>query len=102
MIDRKEYKLSVEELLKHSKVFALWDDIQQLTKDTWGDIEHYRDDPWWHNAYKFKVHRFAWEEAYTLDYQKEIQVEEDCCYRLRVWQKNGDCAWSSPIYIRKK
>lgn len=102
IVDDKEYTLSVEELLKHSKVFALWDDIHQLTKDTWGDIEHYRDDPWWHNAYKFKVHRFAWEEAYTLDYQKEITVEEDCCYRLRVWQKNGDCAWSSPIYIRKK
>lgn len=100
-VDGVDYDLPVKEMLKSSKVFALWDDIKQLTKDTWGDITHYRDDPWWHNAYKFKVHRFASQEAYEFDYVKEIKIDKDCCYRLRVWQKNGDCAWTSPIYIKK-
>lgn len=101
-VDGKNYTLSVQELLNNSKVYALWDEINQLTKETWGDITHYRDDPWWHNAYKFKVHRFAVEDSYEVTYDKELQVEEDTCYRLRVYQKNGDCAWSSPIYLKKK
>lgn len=101
-VDGKVYELKVIELLKSSKVFALWDEINALTKETWGDLHHYRDDPWWHNAYKFKVHRFAIEDAYLVDYEKELKIEEDCCYRIRVWQKNGDCAWSSPIFIKKK
>ena len=53
-IDGTEYQVSVRELFEGSKVVALWDEVRRLTKETWGDITHYRDDPWWHNAYKFR------------------------------------------------
>lgn len=101
IVDGKDYDLSVKEMLYTSKVYGLWDEIKQLTKDTWGDIEHYRDDPWWHNAYKFKVGQAVPEEAYSVDYQKKMNVEEGN-YRLRVWQKNGDVAWTSPIFVTRK
>lgn len=102
MVEDKTYLLNVNDYLAKGKVFALWDEIQQFTKACWGDVEHYRDDPWWHNAYKFKVHRFALEEAYCVTYEKTITITQDCSYRLRVWQKDGDCAWSSPIFLKRK
>ena len=29
-------------------------------------------------------------------------MEEDCCYRLRVWQKNNDAAWTSPVFFKNR
>lgn len=101
-VDGVAYPMKVRDLLYTSKVYALWDDIKALTKETWGDIEHYRDDPWWHNAYKFKVGKAAPEQAYCVDVKKVLPIKEDANYRLRVWQKNNDVAWSSPIFVRKK
>ena len=101
-VDGKEYILPISELLECSRVFGLQEEIEQLTRDTWGDVEHYRDDPWWHNAYKFKVHKAAPACAYQVDYEKKMLIDEDCNVRLRVWQKDGDAAWSSPIFIEKE
>ena len=101
-VDGKQYPLSIRDMLHSSQVIALWDDIRDLTKATWGELEHYRDDPWWHNAYKFKVGRAAPEASYVVDAKQLIAVDEDCNYRLRVWQKNNDVAWSSPIFLRKR
>lgn len=100
-VDGKGYSLAVRDILESSRVVPLWDEIEQLTRETWGEVTHYRTDPWWHNAYKFKLSRGAAEAAYTVDFQKEIAIDKDCCYRLRVWQKNGDVAWTSPIFITK-
>lgn len=101
-VDGKEYHFEVRELLHNSTVTALWDEVKELTKQTFGPVSHYRDDPWWHNAYKFKISRACPEVGYVFRYRKELQIEEDCCYRLRIWQKNNDAAWTSPIFIKKK
>lgn len=102
LVDGKSYEVSVRELLHSSSVTALWDQVKQLTNETWGPLTHYRDDPWWHNAYKFKLGRACPEAGYTFHYKKEVLIDEDCSYRLRVWQKNNDTAWTSPIFIKKK
>lgn len=99
-VEGKEYAFLVRDMLKSSSVTALWDEVEKLTEDTWGKITHYRDDPWWHNAYKFKVGRAYPEDSYLLEHHETINVEEDCCYRLRVWQKNNDAAWTSPVFLR--
>ena len=101
-VDGTDYPMKVRDMLKSSKVTALWDEVHQLTKERYGDVEHYRDDPWWHNAYKFKVSKASPEDSYVVDFKKKLDVEETCNLRLRVWQKNGDVAWTSPIFITKK
>lgn len=101
-IDGKEYPLSVREMFEGARVEGLWDEVKKLTKETWGDITHYRDDPWWHNAYKFRVGKAYPEASYTVDFAKKIRVEKDGNIRLRVWQKNGDVAWTSPVFVRTK
>lgn len=102
VVNGKHYDFSVRKLLTRSEVVGLWDEVEQLTRETWGDVTHYRDDPWWHNAYKFKLGRAYPESSYIVEHHETIQVEEDCCYRLRVWQKNNDVAWTSPIFVQKK
>lgn len=101
-IDGKEYCLPVRGLLESSHVYALWDEVETLTRETWGDITHYRDDPWWHNAYKFRVGKAYPENAYDLSFRKVIRMEEDGNLRLRIWQKNGDAAWTSPVFVTIK
>lgn len=101
-IDEKEYPLSVRELLEGSRVYALWDEVKRLTRETWGDISHYRDDPWWHNAYKFRVGRAYPESSYRLHVNRTIHMEKDGNLRLRIWQKNGDVAWTSPVFVSVK
>lgn len=101
-IDGKEYPMKVRDMLYTSKVYALWDEVKELTKKTWGDLEHYRDDPWWHNAYKIRVNKAYPESSYDLTYQKKMKFEKDCNVRLRIWQKNGDAAWTSPVFVKVK
>lgn len=101
-IDGAEYELSVREMFECTKVYALWDGVKKLTTETWGDITHYRDDPWWHNAYKFRVGKAYPASSYEVSYKTRIKMEQDGNLRLRIWQKNGDAAWTSPVFITVK
>ncbi len=98
--DGKEYQLLVADLFESSRIIQLDEEIKQLTKDTWGDVQHYRDDPWWHNAYKIKISKAVPQAGYIMNYEKQIFVDSNCNYRLRVWQQNGDVAWCSPIFLK--
>ena len=40
------------------------------------------------------------EAAYTLRRSLTVPMEAGDNYRLRVWLRNGDCAWVSPIFCR--
>ena len=101
-IDGKEYPLSVREMFDGSKVTGLWDEVKKLTRETWGNITHYRDDPWWHNAYKFRVGRAYPASSYEVTCKKKIHMEQDGNLRLRIWQRNGDAAWTSPVFVSVK
>lgn len=102
IVDGSDHPLPVRELLNSSRIEALWDEVRELTNTTWGGITHYRDDPWWHNAYKIKIGRAYPECSYDFDFSRDIAIEDDCNIRLRVWQKNLDAAWTSPVFIKKK
>ena len=101
-IDGKDYIMQVRDMLSNSRVEALWDEVKALTKERYGDITHYRDDPWWHNAYKFKLSRAYPENAYDFTIDRKIKIEKDGNIRLRIFQKNGDVAWTSPIFLTLK
>lgn len=102
LINGKEYLLPVRKMLNSSQVMALWDEVNSLTKEHWGEITHYRDDPWWHNAYKIRVGKAYPENSYKVTGKRRIRMEQSGNLRLRIWQKNGDAAWTSPVFISVK
>jgi len=64
-----------------------------------------REDIYWHVAYKTKLHRAIPEAGYTAEFEFEDDEPLDGSaagarhYRVRVEQRNGQRAWSSPIWI---
>jgi hypothetical protein len=62
-----------------------------------------REDVYHHMAYKAKVHRAMPEVAWTapMEFEDDEAFEGgEIHYRVRVEQRNGQRAWSSPIWIR--
>lgn len=103
-IDGKEYKIPIRTLLEKAVLEAKEDEVRELLKDRFQFNEYYREDPWWHNAYKFKLHKACPQKGYTAEYKYEfdsLKSDEDNIL-VKVTQKNGDVAWSSPIWIKKE
>jgi hypothetical protein len=52
-------------------------------------------------ACKAKVHRAVPEDGYTasLAYDDDEPLSSNTHYRVRVEQRNGQRAWSSPIWV---
>ena len=61
-----------------------------------------RPDLAYHMAYKCKIHRPIPEAAYTatLEIDDDEPIDGETFYRVRVEQRNGQRAWSSPIWVR--
>jgi hypothetical protein len=64
-----------------------------------GSLE--RNDLYHHVAYKMKVHRLFPESAYTAEcaWEDSEPLGGETHYRIRVEQRNGQRAWSSPIWV---
>ncbi len=60
-----------------------------------------RQDIYHHVAYKAKLHRVIPEAGYTasLEYEDDEPIDGEVNYRVRVEQRNGQRAWSSPIWV---
>lgn len=100
-IDHYTYRFKLRELLKTSRILAQYQESVKLAEEVYGDVSHYRDDFYWHNAYKTRIRQAVPESAYTLEFEKEVNLLPGSCYRLRVWLKNGDAAWVSPVFIEE-
>lgn len=100
-VDGKEYKLAVADILHTGRIEAEYEESVELAKRTFGDVEHYRDDLFWHNAHKIRIRQAVPEKGYTLDETREIELIPGSNYRLRVWLRNGDTAWVSPIFCEE-
>ena len=61
-----------------------------------------RGDVYYHNACKAKIHRAIPEAGYTarLEITDDEPLAAETHYRVRVEQRNGQRAWSSPIWVR--
>lgn len=77
------------------------EEVQQLLKERYGFTEYYRSDPFWHNAYKFRVHKASLDSWYTQDIQMDMDLVDGDEIRCRILEKNGSCAWTSPIFIEE-
>jgi hypothetical protein len=62
---------------------------------------HEREDPYYNMAYKAKLHRAIPEAGYQAEFviQDEEPITKETHYRIRVEQRNGQRAWSSPIWL---
>lgn len=60
-----------------------------------------RIDMYYHMSPKLKLHRAIPEAGYSaqMEIEDDAPVGEGLCYRVRVQQKNGQRAWSSPIWV---
>lgn len=97
-VNGKSYPLAVGELLQGTRVYSEYEEAEAMVYGRYPDARHYRDDLIWHSAFKFRVKRAAPEAAYRVGIRETLELLPGSSYRLRVWQKNGDIAWSSPIY----
>ncbi|MBN1351131.1 DUF3604 domain-containing protein, partial [candidate division KSB1 bacterium] len=109
-----ELRLNLNQLEVHDRVrvFAeqsrlLWyrDACEKLIWDTTG-IEPetaLRGDVYYQLACKAKIHRAIPEAGYTktLEFIDDEPLKKETHYRIRVEQRNGQRAWSSPIWIHK-
>ena len=100
-VDSYVYRLKIGELMKSSRILAQYRESMELAAEVFGNVEHYRDDFYWHNAYKTRIRQAVPEEAYTMSCEKKVALEAGSCYRLRVHLRNGDTAWVSPIFVRQ-
>lgn len=100
-VDNYEYHFTMEELMKTSRILPQYKESVELAEKTFGNVEHYRDDFYWHNAYKTRIRQAVPEEAYKMSFEKEVELTPGSNYRLRVWLRNGDTAWTSPIFVER-
>ncbi len=98
-----EEKGTVHSLANGSRVMWFRDECVRMLHEHCGlePESHEREDPYYNMAYKAKLHRIIPE----VGYQAEFVVEDDepvtgeTHYRIRVEQRNGQRAWSSPIWV---
>lgn len=64
------YALKVADLLKDSCILAEEKEAHELIESRYGEVEMYRNDTWWHNAYKIKVSKAYPETAILWNIQR--------------------------------
>lgn len=101
-VDGVDYPLSVQDLFYSSRLIELEDEIHDLVKERFQFTDYYRSDPWWHNAYKIKLGQAVPTQGYQREIQRELTLLPGQHVRLRIWQKNGGCAWTSPVFAAKE
>jgi len=95
---------AVETFAARSRLLWFRDECVQLVRETTGleprDAE--REDIYYHVACKAKLHRAIPEAGYTAEYEitDDEPLERETNYRVRIEQRNGQRAWSSPIWVR--
>ncbi|UCC88090.1 MAG: hypothetical protein JSV81_01985, partial [Anaerolineales bacterium] len=65
---------------------------------------HPREDPYYNMAYKAKLHRIIPEAGFQTEFviEDDEPVTKETHYRVRVEQRNGQRAWSSPVWISQR
>jgi hypothetical protein len=103
-LNGREESATISELMNGSRVIWYREECVRLLQQLRGltPEECTREDTYYHMAYKAKLHRAMPEAAYAATYELEDgePLVHETCYRVRVEQRNGQRAWSSPIWVR--
>jgi len=106
-LNGKEVKSRVRDLAQASRIVWYREECLELLREMTGidpgSLE--RQDPlFYHFAFKAKLHRVIPESGFSANFSiidtDELSAETN--YRVRVEQRNGQRAWSSPIWVRAK
>jgi hypothetical protein len=99
-----EERDTVRAFAERSRLLWYRDGCVNLVRETTGVTPENarRGDVYYQLANKAKLHRAIPESAYTaaLDWVDDDPPEIDTHYRVRVEQRNGQRAWSSPIWVK--
>ena len=91
------------ELCRSSRVLWLEEEARRQVAALTGlrEEEHERVDTFYHTGRKAKVHRAIPEAGYTaaFEWSDDEPLRGETHYRVRVEQRNGQRAWSSPIWV---
>ncbi len=94
---------TVADLMAGSRVLWFRDECVRMLEERCGlePGSPERDDVYHHMAYKAKLHRLMPESAYVAEMQfdDDETLRSETHYRVRVEQRNGQRAWSSPIWV---
>ena len=101
IIDGEEYEVMVREILNSGKLFARLDESAKLLRERFGFTGYYRTEPVWRHAYKIKVNQGVPEAAYRTLITRTIDTTDCHNLRIRVYQRNGSLAWSSPLFTEE-
>jgi hypothetical protein len=103
-LNGKTVKDRVHSLAQGSRILWYRDEcldlIQKMTGIVPKDLE--RQDPlFYHYAFKAKLHRVIPEAGYSASFSitDTDELSDKTNYRVRVEQRNGQRAWSSPIWL---
>lgn len=95
---------AVREFAVRSHLLWFRDECVQLVRETTGVVPETarRGDVYYQLACKAKLHCAIPECGYTatLEFRDDEPLERETHYRVRVEQRNGQRAWSSPIWVR--
>ncbi|MCK4283268.1 MAG: DUF3604 domain-containing protein [Candidatus Brocadiae bacterium] len=96
---------TVDSFMRGSRVLWFKDECVRMLHEVCGlePGSPEREDVYHHMAYKAKIHRVMPEAAYaaTFEIEDDEPIQAETHYRVRVEQRNGQRAWSSPIWVRR-
>ena len=94
----------VSALAERSRVISFEEDSGAMIRQAtgFGPGNFPRIDTEYLYAFKVKIHRCQPESAYvaSLSFVDDEVLDGEIHYRARVLQRNGQCAWSSPVWFR--
>lgn len=104
-INNQKVKYTVEGLLQQSHILWYKQETLDMIKKHTGLSAHElpREDPLiYHYSYKVKIHKAIPQAGYqtSVVFHDSEKPGEDTWYRIRVEQRNGQKAWSSPIWFK--
>ncbi|WP_410208546.1 DUF3604 domain-containing protein [Fusobacterium sp.] len=104
VVNEKTFQYTVKEILEGTKLNGFVEEAIELAKERFGFSEYYRTDPFWHNAYKFKINQGFPEIAYKTKVSHVfhgLKTDNKDFFMVKIHQKNGEVAWASPVWVRK-
>lgn len=100
-IDGQVFIKKISELLKNTDLIVFLKEAKALAKERFNFEEYYRNDPFYHNAYKVRIMKGKPQIAYKIDKRIKLDFHEDAFYLVKVYGTDGSVAWSSPIWVKK-
>lgn len=99
-VNGKEKDYLVKDILENTDLLVFYEDAVELATERFGFSEYFRSDPFYHNAYKVRVNRGSILKDYMIQTNFEItESAGNSFYLIKVYQTDGQVAWSSPIWL---